>query len=94
MILDFQDINHAYDPSKNKTSNILNKYEKVKILGLRAEQIQRGSTVYIDMATVPIFNALVIAKLELNQNKLPFMISRKLPNGDNEHWKLEDMIIL
>lgn len=94
MILDFQDINHTYDPSKNKTSNILNKYEKVKILGLRAEQIQRGSTVYIDMATVPIFNALVIAKLELNQKKLPFMISRKLPNGDNEYWKLEDMIIL
>lgn len=94
MILDFQDINHTYDPSKNKTSNILTKYEKVKILGLRAEQIQRGSTVYIDMATVPVFNALVIAKLELNQNKLPFMISRKMPNGENEYWKLEDMIIL
>lgn len=94
MILDFQDINHAYDPSKNKTSNILTKYEKVKMLGLRAEQIQRGSTVYIDMDTVPIFNALAIAKLELNQKKLPFMISRKLPNGENEYWKLEDMIIL
>lgn len=94
MILDFQDINHAYDPSKNKTSNILTKYEKVKMLGLRAEQIQRGSTVYIDIATVRIFNALVIAKLELNQKKLPFMISRKLPNGENEYWKLEDMIIL
>jgi DNA-directed RNA polymerase I, II, and III subunit RPABC2 len=94
MILDFQDINHVYDPSKNKTSNILTKYEKVKMLGLRAEQIQRGSTVYIDMTTVPIFNALVIAKLELNQKKLPFMINRKLPNGESEYWKLEDMIIL
>lgn len=93
MIQDFQDINHAYDPSKNKTSNILTKYEKVKILGLRAEQIQRGSTVYIDMSEVPIFNALTIAKLELHQKKLPFMISRKLPNGNNEYWKLADMII-
>lgn len=94
MILDFQDINHSYDPSKNKTSNILTKYEKVKMLGLRAEQIQRGATVYIDMDTVPVFNALVIAKLELHQKKIPFMISRKLPNGEREYWKLEDMIIL
>ena len=41
---------------KNKTSNILTKYEKVKMLGLRAEQIQRGSTVYIDICCTLLYN--------------------------------------
>lgn len=90
---DFNDIMKTYDPTKNKTKNILSKYEKVKILGVRSEQLQRGA-----IANVKIdpdnFVPLEIAKRELDERKIPFMVVRKLPNGTKEYWKLDDMIIL
>jgi DNA-directed RNA polymerase I, II, and III subunit RPABC2 len=94
MIEDFNDIYKKYDCTKNVTSNILNKYEKVKILGLRAEQIQRGAKIYIEVPEINEISALEIAKMELTQKKIPFMLSRKLPNGNIEYWRLDDMIIL
>jgi DNA-directed RNA polymerase I, II, and III subunit RPABC2 len=95
MIEDYNDIHNKYDSSKNVTSNILTKYEKVKILGLRAEQIQRGAKLYIDIESEnKSLSPLEIAKKELETKKLPFMICRKLPNGIKEYWRLDDMIII
>lgn len=95
MIEDFNDINNKYDCSKNITSNILTKYEKVKILGLRAEQIQRNAKLYFKYTPeTGILSPLEMAKKELMEKKLPFMICRKLPNGTKEYWRLDDMMIL
>lgn len=95
VIEDFNDVLKNYDPSKNKTNNILSKYEKVKIIGIRAEQLQRGATPYviIDITTKP-FDAREVAKQELYAHKIPFMISRKMPDGRIEYWRLDDMVIL
>ena len=93
IIEDCNDILKTYDPSKNRTNNILSKYEKVKIIGLRAEQIQRGSSPYVTVDTSKPFDARVIAKAELDARKVPFMILRKLPDGRVEHWRLDDMMI-
>jgi DNA-directed RNA polymerase subunit K/omega len=90
-IEDFSDIMRNYDPNKNKTKNLLSKYEKVKIIGVRAEQLQRGSKPYIDFEE---FDARAIAHEEMRQRKLPMMICRKLPDGTKEYWRLDDMIIL
>jgi DNA-directed RNA polymerase subunit K/omega len=35
-----------------------------------------------------------IARLELAQKKLPFIIQRPLPNGTFEYWRLSDLMIL
>jgi DNA-directed RNA polymerase subunit K/omega len=94
VIEDYNDIVKSYDPSVNKTSNILTKYEKVKIIGIRAEQLQRGGVPYIDIDEGKPFDARAIAKQELMSNKIPFMISRKLPDGKIEYWRLDDMLIL
>jgi DNA-directed RNA polymerase I, II, and III subunit RPABC2 len=72
----------------------LSKYEKVKIIGIRAEQIQRGATPYIDIDPNKPFDARDIAKKELVARKIPFMISRKLPDGKTEYWRLDDLMIL
>lgn len=92
-IEDFHDIIRTYDPSKNVTRNFLTKYERVKIIGLRAEQIQRGATPYVEFDKEN-FNPIDIAIKELDARKLPFMVCRTLPDGVKEHWRLEDMIIL
>lgn len=93
-IEDFNDIMKHYDPNKNKTKNILSKYEKVKLIGIRAEQLQRGAQPYISLAEDNVFDAREIAHEELRQRKLPMMLCRKLPDNTKEYWRLDDMIIL
>ncbi len=94
VVEDFDDIMRKYDPSQNKTRNILSKFEKVKILGLRSEQLQRGAQPYVDVDTSSSFNPKNIALQELHEKKIPFMIKRQLPDGSTEYWRLDDMIIL
>ena len=89
---DFNDIMSNYPPKNHSTKNILSKYEKVKILGLRAEQLQRGAKPYVEV-DLP-FSAIEVAKKELAQRKIPFLVCRKLSNGTKEYWRLNDMIIL
>lgn len=91
---DFNDIMQKYNPANNTTKNILSKYERVKIIGLRSEQLQRGADAYVEVDTSKPFNPSEIAIEELRQRKLPFMIKRTLPNGNDEYWRLDDMIIL
>lgn len=92
VIEDYHDIMRSYDPSKNSTRNVMTKYEKVKTIGLRAEQLQRGAVPYVEFDKEN-FDPIDIAQKELDSRKLPFMILRRLPNGEKEYWRLEDMVI-
>ena len=77
-----------YDVSKNKTTNILTKYEKTKVLSERSEQLSSGAIPLINTTKI---NTLEIAEEELKQEKIPFIIKR-LINNNYEYWKLEDLI--
>ena len=74
----------------HKTIPILTKYEKTRILGQRSKQIETGA---IPLVQVPpnIIDSYLIAKLELAQNKIPFIIRRPLPNGGMEYWYVSDL---
>jgi DNA-directed RNA polymerase subunit K/omega len=77
----------------HKTLPILTRYEKAKIIGLRAKQINNGAQVFID---VPhnVIEGLTIAEWELKEKKVPFIIRRPLPNGGSEYWKVADLEML
>jgi DNA-directed RNA polymerase subunit K/omega len=79
--------------SNHRTYPFLTNYEKTKIIGLRANQLSKGSMPFI---AVPkhITDVKDIAKLELEQKRLPFIIKRPLPNGEFEYWRLTDLLIL
>jgi DNA-directed RNA polymerase subunit K/omega len=79
--------------SNHRTYPFLTNFEKTKIIGLRANQISKGSVPFI---SVPkhITDVRDIARLELEQKRLPFIIKRPLPNGDFEYWRLADLLIL
>jgi DNA-directed RNA polymerase I, II, and III subunit RPABC2 len=32
-----------------------------------------------------------IAQMELDQNKLPFIVVRNLPDGKTEYWKIQEL---
>ena len=75
------------------TYPFLTRYEKAKILGLRAKQINHGSKPFV---TVPnyIIDGHTIALMELNKGKIPYIIRRPMPNGGSEYWKVKDLQII
>ena len=88
------DINHIlknYDFSKLQTKRIpLTKFEKTRILGERASQIENGSNIFIsNPERFP--NAYRIAEEELNLKKIPFIIKRDI-NGIEEYIRLNDLL--
>ena len=74
----------------HKTIPILTRYEKARILGLRAKQINNGSNPFIKVPR-DMLNGIRIAEKELEEKKIPFIIRRPLPNGGSEYWKVEDL---
>ena len=94
-IVTFNDINENYDPSKNISVKFMTIYEKTSILGLRKQQLANGANSYLNPELLKdIKNIDDIALLELEHNKLPFLICRTFNNDYKEYWKLEDLIIL
>lgn len=75
----------------HKTLPFLTKYEKTRVLGQRAKQINAGAKPLIDNIPANAMDGYVIAKLELAQKKIPFIIKRPLPNGECEYWNLADL---
>jgi len=77
----------------HKTVPFLTKYEKTRILGQRAKQIESGSRPFIAVKN-DIIDSYTIALLELKEKKIPFIIRRPLPNGSSEYWKVSDLQLL
>jgi DNA-directed RNA polymerase I, II, and III subunit RPABC2 len=81
----------------HKTIPFLTKYEKTRILGQRAKQINSGAKPYINIDNdeqQPIIDGYLIAQKELELKRLPFIIRRPLPNGGSEYWKLSDLQLI
>lgn len=77
----------------HKTVPFLTKYEKARILGLRAKQINSGSDIFVEVPS-NIFDGYTIAQMELEQKKIPFIIKRPLPNGSSEFWHVNDLQLI
>ena len=84
------DKNSHHTNKTNFTVPYLNKYEYSRIIASRALQISNGSEIFIDDTNGSI-DPIQIAKLEYEKNKLPFLISRQLPNGSTETFSLKDL---
>tara|TARA_A100001015_G_C14813262_1_gene641643 strand:- start:204 stop:887 length:684 start_codon:yes stop_codon:yes gene_type:complete len=77
----------------HKTLPLLTRYEKAKILGVRAKQINNGSKLFINVGK-DVIEGHTIALMELEQKKIPFIIRRPLPNGKSEYWRVKDLEML
>ena len=73
------------------------KYEYVALLGTRIQQLSEGAQplVSIDgmVTSDPRFLELV-AKKEINEKKLPFIIHRRIPNGQSEYWSAAELSVM
>jgi len=72
------------------TNPFLSKYERTRILGQRAKQLNGGCNPYIKVPT-GIIDGYLIAELELKEKKIPVIVRRPIPGGKSEYWKLQDL---
>ena len=79
--------------TNHKTYPFLTQYERTKIIGMRANQLSKGSVPFIAVPPY-VTDVQEIARLELKQKRLPYIIKRPLPNGTYEYWRLADLLIL
>lgn len=77
----------------HRTLPFLTKYEKARILGERAKQINAGAKPFVKIEN-NVIDGYLIALSELEEKMIPFIIKRPLPNGGCEYWKLRDLEIL
>jgi DNA-directed RNA polymerase I, II, and III subunit RPABC2 len=88
-----RDINGIIIDPFHKTIPILSRYEKARILGERAKQLNCGAEAFIEVDETMIDGYLIALK-ELEEKKIPFIIQRPLPNGACEYWSLRDLEVL
>jgi len=81
------------DDKHHRSAPFLSIYEKTKILGMRTNQLAQGARSYI-IVPEHITDVQDIAKLELEQRKLPLVIKRHMPDGSYEKFRLSDLIII
>jgi DNA-directed RNA polymerase I, II, and III subunit RPABC2 len=77
----------------HKTYPFMTLYERTKIIGLRANQLSQGARPFISIPAY-VTDVREIARLELAQKKLPFIVKRPLPNGTFEYWRVADLMQL
>jgi len=93
LCLVIRDENGVINDPKHRTLPFITKYEKAKLLGERATQINAGATPFVEVDQ-SIIDGYLIALAEFEQKKIPMIIRRPLPNNQSEYWRLEDLEIL
>tara|TARA_B100001175_G_scaffold102614_1_gene87054 strand:+ start:7301 stop:8017 length:717 start_codon:yes stop_codon:yes gene_type:complete len=78
----------------HKTIPFISKYEKARVLGERAKQLDSGANSFIEDLDPTIIDGYMIALKEFEEKKIPFIIQRPLPNGVCEYWRLKDLDVL
>ena len=77
----------------HRTLPFITKYEKARILGERAKQLNSGAKAFVEVGP-NVIDGYLIALKELELKKIPFILKRPLPNGGCEYWRIKDLEIL
>lgn len=77
----------------HKTLPFITCYEKARVLGERARQINNGSKPLVKIEE-SVIDGYLIALKEFEEKKIPFILQRPLPNGFSEYWRLKDLEII
>lgn len=77
----------------HRTLPYLTKYEKARVLGQRAKQINMGAKAFVKVPD-NVIDGYLIAEIELAQKRVPFIIRRPIFGGGCEYWNLKDLEII
>jgi len=83
--------------SERKTLPYYSKYEYTVMLATRTQQLSEGAIPLVALDGLrqsdPRFLEHV-AKREIIDQKLPFLIHRRLPNGVSEYWSATELTVI
>jgi|UniRef100_A0A6C0D9R8 DNA-directed RNA polymerase subunit K/omega len=88
-----RDKNNNIIDDLHKTIPFLTKYERTRVIGQRAKQINTGAKAFIKVPE-NVIDGYLVAELELMQKRIPFIIRRPTPGGGCEYWNLKDLEII
>lgn len=74
----------------HKTVPFLTKYERARVLGERAKQLNQGAKPLVDLGP-EVVDGYLMALKEFEEKKIPFIVKRPMPNGGCEYWKFKDL---
>ena len=77
----------------HRTFPFITKYERARVLGERAKQLNMGAKPMIEVGP-DVIDGYLIALAEFEQKCIPFIIKRPLPNGGCEYWKFRDLELI
>lgn len=73
------------------------KYEYVTLVGTRAQQLAEGARPLVSLdgmiTSDPVF-VWKVAEKEILEKRLPFIIHRRIPNGQSEYWSASDLTVI
>ncbi len=75
----------------HKSYPYITRYEYTRVIGFRANQLSQGAKPFINVPE-HVSDVREIARMELAQKRLPFIIKRPLPDGTYEYWRLQDLL--
>lgn len=79
------------------TREYFTKYEYTALVALRAQQLADGAKPLVPLDGLkpsdPMF-VWHVARREVEQKVLPFLIRRQLPNGTAEYWSVQELEIV
>ena len=78
--------------NKRKTSQVITDFEYTRILSERAQEIQNGSPIFVNIGD-KYMDEIEIAKLEIRLKKCPLMIKRMYNETIAELWEVNEMDI-
>jgi DNA-directed RNA polymerase I, II, and III subunit RPABC2 len=76
------------------TRGYFTKYEYTTLVATRAQQLAEGAKPLVELAGLKQADPLFVwnvAKREIEQRKLPFVVRRQLPDGTAEFWSAQEM---
>lgn len=91
--INYGDLNWTRVPDDERSTNaVLTKYETIRVLGTRIQQLSMGAPPLI--ANSDDLSYHQIAYLELNTGMMPYIIRRRLPYKRYEEWKINELEII
>ena len=79
------------------TQPYFSKYEYTALIATRAQQIADGAKPLVDLKGMKTSDPMFIwnvAKREIEERKLPYIIRRQLPNNKSEFWSVQELEIM
>ena len=70
------------------------KYEFTALVAMRAQQIAEGAKPLVCLEGLKTSDPMFVwnvARREVEQQKLPFLIRRQMPDGTSEFWSAQEM---